>query len=304
MQKSMLVLCLWSVLACEAAPSRFRVEARDSARGASDGTFVYGNPNGQRMPAPGDPGPLLNPSNQGLNPRVVDGQGAQASFPLKPAGAQLHYGDGRPMTVAGGGDAVRATDSVFLNYGMRKEVKGQTFFMAWQTNRGVPTTQGGNATGWISASDMADEGAGASMAVPHRLGNVPQALATDPNGNPITFVVNGQNAKAMQAAALDLTYRGFHGHMDRVTNFFNLHDGRSGIQMLVNLTNVPGGGIAEDCLPNGTTLGAAKDAANKVIVVTVPVFDRAGNQSTLDFIYGSALGTWGWVVKDWLDPVP
>jgi hypothetical protein len=264
-------------------------------------TFIYGNPKGARLPALGDPGALLNPSNQGHNPRVVDAaQGKDATFALRNTGAQLYYGNGQPMVTARGG-LVMAKDAVFLNYGMRKDRNGQTFFMAWRTNRNLPESQGGESTGWVCASDMADDGAAALAAIPYRLANVRQPLAMEANGGSMTFVVNGNNQNAVHAVELDLKYKGFHGNTDSIKNFLNLHDGNNGIQMLVNLTNVPGGGIAEDCLPNGTTFVAAADAENNLIVVTVPVFDKNREQRTLAFIYGNSLDTWGWVVKDWLD---
>ena len=90
-------------------------------------------------------------------------------------------------------------------------------------------------------------------------------------------------------------------HRDRVVNFLNLHDGRAGLQMLVNLPDVPGGGIAQDCFPNGTTFTAAAGEGGGLITRSVRVYDKEGREQALTFIYGKAGQTWGWMVKDWLD---
>ena len=115
----------------------------------------------------------------------------------------------------------------------------------------------------------------------------------------------GTNERAKAAKCLELAYIGVaNHHRDKVINFFNLHDGRAGLQMLVNLPNVPGGGIAEDCFPNGTSFTAAADAKNDLITVSIPVYDKGGAGHVLTFIYGKAGETWGWMVKDWLDERP
>ena len=199
---------------------------------------------------------------------------------------------------------VRATGSVRLNYGMRLERGGRTYFMAWQTNHDDPADSGQkNATGWVAADDMTEEGAAAAKAaIPRRLGNVERPLARDASGKPRTFIVNGNNEQAKAAVALELAYIGVTGkHRDRVINFFNLHDGCAGLQMLVNLPNVHGGGIAEDCFPNGTSFTAAANANKGLITQSIRVFDKQGAEHTLTFIYGKAGDTWGWMVKDWLD---
>jgi hypothetical protein len=210
---------------------------------------VYGNPEHTDDP--------LNPSNKGRNPRVV----VDASFPLQASGAQLYYGDGQPMRTPQGA-MVRATGSVHLNYGMRLERDGRTFFMAWDTNHDDPEdSPKKNATGWVAADEMTDDGAAAAKAaIRHRLGNVERPLARDAGGKPRIFVVNGNNERAKAATRLELSYIGVANHnRDKVINFLNLHDGCAGLQMLVNLPNVPGGGIAEDCFPNGTSFTAAAD---------------------------------------------
>jgi hypothetical protein len=259
---------------------------------APDREFVYGNPQDTCDP--------LNPSNKGLDPRVVDHGGNVISFPLKASGAQLYYGDGQPMRT--NGELIHATGSVRLNYGMRLEREGRTYFMAWQTNHDDPADSGKkNATGWVAADDMADDGAAAKAAIPHRLGNVERPLAKDPGGKPRTFVVNGTNEQATAAAHNDWKYTGVHGHHDKVINFFNLHNGSAGLQMLVNLPNVPGGGIAQDCLPNGTLFTAAADQNDELITKCIPVRDKHDAEHSLTFIYGTAGDTWGWIVKDWLD---
>jgi len=259
---------------------------------------VYGNPEDTRDP--------LNPSNKGRNPRVVDAAGNAISFPLKAGGAQLYYGNGQPMRTPQGAP-VRATGSVCLNYGMRLEKDGRTYFMAWQTNHDDPTdSPKKNATGWVAADDMTEDGAAAAKAaIPRRLGSVERPLARDASGEPRTFVVNGTNERAKAATRLELAYIGVANHRrDKVINFLNLHDIRAGLQMLVNLPNVPGGGIAEDCFPNGTSFTAAADANNDLITVSIPVFDKRGAEHVLTFIYGRAGETWGWMVKDWLDERP
>jgi hypothetical protein len=258
----------------------------------------YGNPEDTRDP--------LNPSNKGLKPRVVDAAGKAIPFPLEAAGAQLYYGDGQPMRTPQGA-LVRARCSVFLNYGMRLERDGRTYFMAWQTNSDEPEgSPERNATGWVAADDMTEEGAKAAKAViPRRLGSLKRPLAGDASGKPRTFVVNGNNERAKAATRRELAYIGVTGHhRDKVINFLNLHDGSAGLQMLVNLPNVPGGGIAEDCFPNGTSFIAAADTNNDLITVLIPVFDNQGAQHVLTFIYGRAGETWGWMVKDWLDERP
>jgi hypothetical protein len=95
----------------------------------SSSAVVYGNPEDTRDP--------LNPSNKGHNPRVVDTADKAMSFPLKAAGAQLYYGDGHPMRTTQGAP-VLAHGSVNLNYGMRLERNGRTYFMAWGTNHDDP----------------------------------------------------------------------------------------------------------------------------------------------------------------------
>jgi len=111
---------------------------------------VYGNPEDTRDP--------LNPSNKGLNPRVVDAAGKAISFPLKAGGAQLYYGNGQPMRTPQGAP-VRAACPVCLNYGMRLETDGRTYFMAWQTNPDDPAgSPNKNATGWVAADDMTEDG--------------------------------------------------------------------------------------------------------------------------------------------------
>jgi hypothetical protein len=72
----------------------------------------------------------------------------------------------------------------------------------------------------------------------------------------------------------------------------------------VNLPNVHGGGIAEDCFPNGTSFTAAADPNNDLITVPIRVLDKQGAEHILTFIYGRAGETWGWMVKDWLDESP
>ena len=259
---------------------------------------VYGNPEDTRDP--------LNPSNKGLKPRVVDAAGKEIPFRLKASGAQLYYGDGQPMRIPQGAP-VRAAGSVFLNYGMRLERDGRTYFMAWEINSVDPAAgPDKKATGWVAADDMTEGGAADAKAdIPRRLGSVKRPLARDASGKPRTFVVNGTNERAKAATCLDLRYIGVANHRrDAVINFLNLHDGRAGLQMLVNLPNVPGGGIAEDCFPNGTSFTAAADANNDLITVSIPVFDKQGGEHVLTFIYGRAGETWGWMVKDWLDEGP
>lgn len=274
--------------------------ASDPALDAPDpcGESVYGNPQDTRDP--------LNPSNKGLKPRVVDAAGKAVSFALKPGGALLHYGDGQPMRIPHDTPA-RATCSVYLNYGMRLERHGRTYFMAWRTDPDDPAGDPArNATGWVAADDMTEAAARAAKEViPRHLGGVKRRFATDARGEPRTLVVNGDNERAKAAACLDLAYIGVANHRrDKVINFFNLHDGRAGLQMLVNLPDVPGGGIAEDCFPNGTSFTAAAGANNELITVSIPVFDKVGAEHVLTFIYGKAGETWGWMVKDWLDERP
>jgi hypothetical protein len=259
---------------------------------------VYGNPEDTRDP--------LNPSNKGLKPRVVDAAGKEICFPLKASGAQLYYGDGQPMRTPQGAP-VRATRSVYLNYGMRLERNGRTYFMAWEINPNDPAdSPDKKATGWVAADDMTERGATDAKAdIPRHLGSVKRPPATDASGKPRTFVVNGTNERAQAATCLDLRYIGVaNHHRDSVINFLNLHDGCAGLQMLVNLPNVPGGGIAEDCFPNGTSFTAAADVNNNLITVSIPVFDKQGGEHVLTFIYGRAGETWGWMVKDWLDERP
>jgi hypothetical protein len=259
---------------------------------------VYGNPEDTRDP--------LNPSNKDRNPRVVDAAHHAISFPLKAGGAPLYYGNGQPVLTPQG-EPVRATGSVYLNYGMRLERAGRTYFMAWRTNPDAPPdSPKKDATGWVSADDMTEDGAAAAKAaIPRRLGSVERPLARDAGGKPRTFVVNGDNERAKAATRLELAYIGVTGHhRDKVINFLNLHDGRAGLQMLVNLPDVHGGGIAEDCFPNGTSFTAAADANNDLITVPIRVFDKRGGEHVLTFIYGRAGETWGWMVKDWLDERP
>jgi hypothetical protein len=260
---------------------------------------VYGNPEDTRDP--------LNPSNKGRNPRVVDAARKDIAFPLKAGGAQLYYGDGQRMRTPQQGAPVRATGSVFLNYGMRLEMDGRTYFMAWRANPGeLADGPDKNATGWVAADDMTEDGAAAAKAhIPRRLGSIERPLARDASGKPRIFVVNGTNERAKAAKRLDLKYRGVaNRHLDQVVNFLNLHDGAAGLQVLVNLPNVPGGGIAEDCFPNGTSFTAAANANNDLITVPIQVFDERGGEHVLTFIYGRAGETWGWMVKDWLDERP
>jgi hypothetical protein len=262
---------------------------------ASGEHLAYGNQEDTSDP--------LDPSNKGLNPRVVDAAGNVRSFPLKAAGAQLYYGTGQPMRTPKG-ELVRATGAVSLNYGIRLEREGQTNFLAWQTNHDAPAGSGKeNATGWVVADDMTDDGAAAARAaIPRRLGSFERPTATDARGKPRTFIVNGDNVQGKAAAALNLAYIGVaNHHRDKIINFFNLHDGRAGVQLLVNLPDVRGGGIAEDCLPNGTPFTAAADAKNELITRSIAVYDKQDIKHTITFIYGKAGDTWGWVVKDWLD---
>jgi len=262
---------------------------------AAGGDFTYGNQEDTRNP--------LDPSNKGLNPRVVDAAGNVRSFPLKAAGAQLYYGTGQPMRTANG-EPIRASGAVCLDYGMRLEKDGRTYFLAWQTNHDAPAGSGTkNATGWVAADDMTEDGAvAARAAIPHRLGNLERPIATDAHGKPRTFVVNGENVQAEAAAALELAYIGVANHRrDKVVNFLNLHDGRAGMQMLVNLPDVRGGGIAEDCFPNGTAFTAAADLNNELITRPITVYDKQNVMRTITFIYGKAGDTWGWMVKEWLD---
>jgi hypothetical protein len=188
-----------------------------------------------------------------------------------------------------------------LNYGVRLDRGGRSYFMAWQTNHDDPEGSARkNATGWVAADDMADEGAAARADIPRRLGSLPRPLATGAGGEPRAFVVNGANERA--AAARGWVYVGVsHHHRDRVINFLNLHDGRAGLQVLVNLPDVPGGGIAADCFPNGESFTAAADADNELITRPVRVYDERDAEHALTFIYGKAGDTWGWVVKDWLE---
>lgn len=256
---------------------------------------VYGNPEDTRDP--------LNPSNKGRNPRVADAARKAITFPLKAGGAQLYYGNGQPMRTPQGAP-VRVVSPVFLNYGIRLERDGRTYFMAWDTNSADPAdSPTKSATGWVAADDMTDDGAAAAKAaIPRRLGSLERPIAKDASGKPRTFIVNGTNDRAKAASSLELKYIGAaNHHHDKVINFFNLHDGRAGLQMLINLINVPGGGIAEDCFPNGTSFTAAADANNNLITVSRPVFDKRGAEHALTFIYGRAGETWGWMVKDWLD---
>jgi hypothetical protein len=264
-----------------------------------DRASVYGNPDKTTDP--------LNPSNKGLNPRVVDAEGKRRSFPLKAADAPLYLGTGQPMRTPQGAIVRVRDDSVRLNYGMRLERDGRTYFMAWQTNHDAP--QGDitkNATGWVAADDLTEEGAAAAKAaIPRRLGNVERPIARDATGKPRTFTINGASQQAKTAAALDLKYIGVTGgHHNRVINFCNLHDGQAGLQMLMNLPDMPGGGIAADCFPNGTPFTAAADEHNHLITKPIQVHDQHGTWHTLTFIYGKAGDTWGWLVKDWLDDGP
>jgi hypothetical protein len=289
------IAALASIMTICAACSPARRASSASDALASDRDFVYGNPEETSDP--------LNPSNKGLNPRVIDAERNVILFPLKASGAQLYYGNGQPMWTPQGA-LVRTRGSVRLNYGMRLDRDRRTYFMAWQTNHDDPEDGGKkNATGWVAADDMTEDGAAAAnAAIPHRLGNVERPLARDAGGKPRTFVINGTNEQAKAAKAFELKYIGVgNQHHDLVINFLNLHDGRAGLQMLVNLPNVPGGGIAEDCFPNGTSFTAAANANNDLVTQPIQVFDKQGAEHTLTFIYGKAGDTWGWMVKDWLD---
>jgi hypothetical protein len=283
----------WIMALCPACdPGRRERSPPDGSD--SDRASAYGNPEDTTDP--------LNPSNKGRNPRVVDAQGNVLWFPLKPGGAQLYYGNGQPMRTPQGAP-VRATGSVRLNYGMRLGRGGRTYFLAWQTNPDAPADSGmRNATGWVAADEMTAEGAAAKAAIPRRLGNVARPLARDAGGKPRTFVVNGMNEQAKAAVALELAYIGVaNHHRDKAINFLNLHDGRAGVQLLVNLPNVRGGGIAADCFPNGTPFTAAADPKGGWITQSIRVYDKHGAGRALTFLYGKAGETWGWVVRDWLD---
>ena len=142
------VTALASLLAVCAACSPVRRASPALDAPAPDPAFVYGNPEDTTDP--------LNPSNKGLNPRVVGPDGNVVSFPLKAGGAQLYYGTGQPMRTPKG-VLVRATGWVRLNYGMRLDRGGRTYFLAWQTNHDDPTDSGKkNATGWVAADDMTE----------------------------------------------------------------------------------------------------------------------------------------------------
>src|SRR3954447_8544245 len=136
-------------------PSKFRPH-----RGS-----VYGNPGDTKDP--------LNPSNKGFTPRVVDEQGVTVAFPLKKAGGtQLYYGNGEPMRTPTAELAQVKDDYVRLNYGMRLERDGHTYFMGWQMNHTEPEGSITRmATGWVDAADMTEAGAAAAKAaIPRRLG--------------------------------------------------------------------------------------------------------------------------------------
>jgi hypothetical protein len=259
---------------------------------------VYGNPGDTKDP--------LDPSNKGFTPRVVDEQGVTVAFPLKKAGGtQLYYGNGEPMKTPQGELAQVKDDYVRLNYGMRLDRDGHTYFMGWQMNHAEPEDSITRmATGWVDAEDMTPGGAAAAKAaIPRRLGDIEKPIAKDENGKPRTFTVNGANEQGKAAKSQDLYYLGVTGGKahDRLVNFMNLHDGRCGLQMLMNLPDVPGGGICMDCIPNGTTFTAAADEHNRLITKSQPVYDKDNKPLTLTFIYGKAGETWGWVCKDWLD---
>jgi hypothetical protein len=173
----------------------------------------------------------LNPSNKGRNPRVADAAHKAIAFPLKAGGAQLYYGNGQPMRTPQQGAPVRATGSVYLNYVMRLERDGRTYFMAWHANPDdLADGPESNATGWVAADDMTEDAAAAAKAaIPRRLGSIERPLAGDGSGKPHTFVVNGTNGPARAAMSLELKYRGVANHnLDKVINFLNLHDGRAG----------------------------------------------------------------------------
>jgi hypothetical protein len=89
---------------------------------------VYGNPQYTTDP--------LDPSNKGRNPRVVEADGnaddtrpKAAWFDLKPGSAPLYDGTGKPMGLPHEPPVV-AKDRVNLNYGMRLERGGRTYYMA------------------------------------------------------------------------------------------------------------------------------------------------------------------------------
>jgi hypothetical protein len=190
---------------------------------------------------------------------------------------------------------------------MRLERDGRTYYMAWRiTPDGPPDKFKKDATGWVCADDMTEDGAAAAKrAIPRRLGSIERPIARDAGGKPRTFVVNGNNERAKAATNLKLAYIGItRGSRDQVVNFLNLHDNSAGLQMLVNLPNVHGGGIAADCFPNGTVFTAAACANNNLITVCIPVLDERDGEHPLTFIYGKAGETWGWMVKDWLDEGP
>src|SRR3954471_3657993 len=79
--------------------------------------LVYGNPTETRDPH--------DPSNKGINPRVVDADRRVRSFALRPGGGPLYYGTGAPMRTPRG-EPVRVGGAVRLNYGMRLDRGGRT----------------------------------------------------------------------------------------------------------------------------------------------------------------------------------
>jgi hypothetical protein len=188
-----LILCLFRLQ----EPEIFRkVILSDLSEGPSVRIgAVYGNPEDTRDP--------LNPSNKGRNPRVVDAARKVMSFPLKAGGAQLSYGNGQPMRTPQGAP-VRAASPVFLNYGIRLERDGRTYFMAWETNSADPAdSPTKNATGWVAADDMTDDGAAAAKAaIPRRLGRLERPIARDASGMPRTCIVNGINVTRRLAGVL------------------------------------------------------------------------------------------------------
>jgi hypothetical protein len=259
---------------------------------------VYGNPKETTDP--------LDPSNKGYSPRVVDDEGRNVIFPLKKAGGtQLYYGNGDPMRTPQGDLAQVKDDYVRLNYGMRLDRDGHTYFMGWQMNHTEPEGSITRmATGWVDANDMTPEGAAAAKgAIPRRLGNIERPTAKDASGKPITFTVNGANDQGKSAKTMDLYYLGVSGGKahDRLVNFMNLHDGRCGLQMLMNLPDMPGGGICMDCFPNATKFTAAADEHNNLITKTQQVYDKDNKPLTLTFIYGNVGESWGWMCKEWLE---
>lgn len=69
------IAILASIMTLCAACSPVSCASSGLGASTSDRDFVYGNPKDTRDP--------LDPSNKGLNPRVVDAQGNAISFPLR-----------------------------------------------------------------------------------------------------------------------------------------------------------------------------------------------------------------------------